>query len=347
MRIMRIKSSSIYAIALQVGVFVYLFLGAAQSVVAQGSLNADYRINGKLVWQAFEPQRQVLQKSSAVVYTDGRSRIKTCYGVVVSADGYILTKASEIEGKSKLTLRIGNELFKNVKLRGIDSQWDVAVLKVEPKMSLTPVVFSNDDDVQQGHWLVSNGSSSRSIRRVRIGIASAITREIKSASSRVILGVMLSEEDDKDMEISEVTPGSGAAKAGVKKGDVVLSAGGIELKERSDLLQAMRGKKPGDKLELKVRRGKKEIKMEVELMPRPGRQRMTRNDQMSNTLSQRRDGFARAIQHDTPLSRSSVGGPLLNLDGECVGMNIARASRVATFAIPARELREIVERMVE
>jgi len=38
---------------------------------------------------------------------------------------------------------------------------------------------------------------------------------------------------------------------------------------------------------------------------------------------------------------------LLNLDGECIGMNIARASRVATFAIPVKELREIIEAMVE
>ena len=44
---------------------------------------------------------------------------------------------------------------------------------------------------------------------------------------------------------------------------------------------------------------------------------MTRNDQMSggeNQLSARRSEFPRVIDHDTPLTKVSVGGPLLNLD---------------------------------
>ena len=80
-------------------------------------------------------------------------------------------------------------------------------------------------------------------------------------------------------------------------------------------------------------------------MPRTGGPKLTRNEQMSGgalSLSKRRDGFPRVIHHDTPLTKESVGGPLLNLEGKCIGMNIARASRVATYAIPVRELREIV-----
>ena len=30
------------------------------------------------------------------------------------------------------------------------------------------------------------------------------------------------------------------------------------------------------------------------------------------------------------------GGPLVNLDGEAIGLNIARAGRVTTYALPAR-----------
>lgn len=319
------------------------------AIAAQGTLPAEQRINGKLVWEAFEPQRQILQKSSAVIYTDGKSHVKAVYGVVVSEQGHVLTKASEIEGETTISIRIDGDLFSDVEVVDRDDQWDVAMLKVKSDRVFTPVVLSENDDVQQGNWVISNGSSSRSLRRVRIGVASAVTREIKSASSGVILGVQLGTEEKESLEIKKVTPKSGADKAGMKPGDVLLSAGDVKLKERADLLKTMKGKKPGDSLQVEVLRGKKKIKLDVELMARPGKARMSRNDQMSggeNSLSKRRDGFSRVLHHDTPLTKSSVGGPVLTLDGVCVGMNIARASRVATFAIPARELREIITRML-
>ena len=327
---------------------VMMIMGGDLSVLAQNVLPSNVRLNGKLVWEAFEPQREVLQSSSAVVYTDKKSHVKSVYGVVVSPDGHVLTKASEIEGAEHLSLRIDKELYKDVEVIGVNPQWDVAMLKVNSNHSFIPVVLSQGSDVGQGHWLISNGSASRSMRRVRLGIVSAVTREIKSAGSEVILGVLLSR--DKDLKVEKITPESGAAKAGLEVGDVLTSADGIELKERADLLKSMQGKKPGDVIEIELLRGEDVKKLEVELMARPGKKMLTRNDQMSggeNSLSKRRDGFPRVIHHDTPLIKSSVGGPLLNLDGECVGMNIARASRVATFAIPSSELREIIDEMVE
>ena len=329
-------------------VILGLNLSAVVSSVAQNVLPSDVRINGKLVWEAFESQREVLQASSAVIYTDQKSHVKSVYGVVVSPEGHVLTKASEVEGADHLSLRIDRELYKDVEVVGVDPQWDVAMLKVNSDHSFVPVQFSQADDVGQGHWLISNGSASRSMRRVRLGIVSAITREIKSAGSEVILGVLLSR--DADLKVEKITPKSGAEKAGLMVGDVLTSSDGVKLKERADLLKSMHGKKPGDVIEIELLRGEDVKTLEVELMARPGKKMVTRNDIMSggaSSLSKRRDGFPRVIHHDTPLVKSSVGGPLLNLDGECVGMNIARASRVATFAIPARELREIIDEMVE
>jgi len=324
-------------------------LAVVSEVKAQNVLPSDVRINGKLTWQAFDSQREILQSSSAVVYTDEKAHIKSGYGVVVGKEGYVLTKASEIDGASHLSLRIDQELFKDVEVVGVDPHWDVAMLKVKADHSFVPVVLSEDDDVEMGHWVISNGSSSRRVRRVRLGIVSAVTREIKSDGNRVVLGVLLSQKKGSGLKLEEVTPKSGAEKGGLKKGDVLLFSDGKKLKSREDLLASIQGKSPGDKIELEVKRGKKTLKMKVELMKRPGKKQITRNDQMGGgeaALSERRDGFSRVIHHDTPLSKSSVGGPLLNLKGECVGMNIARASRVATFAIPARELREIIASMI-
>ncbi|BDS08915.1 hypothetical protein NT6N_39550 [Oceaniferula spumae] len=326
-----------------------LSVAAIQPVVAQNTLPGDLRINGKTVWEAFEPQRQVLQKSSAVIYTDEKSRIMKIYGTVVSEDGYILTKASEIEGASQLSLRIGSELYRDVEVVNVDEQWDVAMLKITPVAPLEPAMLSDSESAQQGSWVISNGSTTRSQRRVKVGIVSAITREIKAPEGRVVMGVQLGEDDEKGLELKKVTPKSGGEKAGLKEGDFIKSVDGEKITKREDLLKLMKDKKDGDKIAVEVDRDGKSMKFDVELSALPaGPQRLSRNDQMSGgdlSLSKRRDAFPRVLHHDTPLIKDRIGGPLLNLDGVCIGMNIARASRVATFAIPARELSEIILRL--
>ena len=41
------------------------------------------------------------------------------------------------------------------------------------------------------------------------------------------------------------------------------------------------------------------------------------------------------LQHDSVLKPSECGGPLVDLDGKVVGINIARAGRTETYAIPS------------
>jgi serine protease Do len=62
--------------------------------------------------------------------------------------------------------------------------------------------------------------------------------------------------------------------------------------------------------------------------------------------SDRRYGFPLVFQHDTPLVPEECGGPVINLDGQVVGMNIARGGRVATYAIPADHLQQLLGEML-
>src|SRR5262249_33204710 len=56
---------------------------------------------------------------------------------------------------------------------------------------------------------------------------------------------------------------------------------------------------------------------------------------MGSKLSDKRTGFPNILQHDTVLAPADCGGPLVDLDGKAVGINIARAGRVESFAIPS------------
>jgi S1-C subfamily serine protease len=61
-------------------------------------------------------------------------------------------------------------------------------------------------------------------------------------------------------------------------------------------------------------------------------------NRMSGPLSPKVNGFPLALQHDIPLEPAQCGGPLLDLDGRFIGINVARAGRVNSLAIPAGKI---------
>lgn len=299
------------------------------------SLESAYRTTGTAVVAAFESQRAVLQTSSAVML-NGRKEI--AYGVVISADGYVLTKASEIAGVSKLSLRIDQQAFPDAEVVAVDDAWDVALVKV-PAAGLVPVVYAPTSAVPQGTWVVANGVTSLKARRAMAGIVSAKIRPIPAGGGN--LGVAL-KEDGEALEIEDLSD-TGAGAAGLKKGDVILAINGRKVANFEEISEALKPHKPGTTVQLTYRRKDVEKTVEVKLEPGP----LTRNDQMSGAFSDRRSGFPRVMQHDIIGDKSIVGGPLLDLDGRCIGMNIARANRAESFAIPVEDLKALAGRLMK
>jgi len=319
-----------------------LAVALAVPATAQQSLETNFRTTGAAVIAAFEPQRAVIQLSSAVIY-DGRKEI--AYGTVITADGYILTKATEIEGVGKLDVRVDEDSFKDAKVVMTDPRWDVALLKVDAT-DLTPVVWAPDSKLARGTWVVVNGVTSRTNRRILAGIISADAREIPPEGGAV-LGVTL-KETKKGLAIEDVSKDSGAEKSGLKKGDIITAIAGGPVKEIEELSKLMGEMKSGTDVKVTVLRDGKETELDVKLSARGDLFReVSRNDQMSGDFSNRRSGFPRIIQHDILGASTTMGGPVLDLEGRAVGMNIARANRAETFAIPVEELRELAEGMVK
>ncbi|MGC4017690.1 MAG: S1C family serine protease [Luteolibacter sp.] len=320
-----------------------LGLGAVVPVLhAAQNLETDLRKNGDVVVAAFEPARQALQTGSAVM-RDGRKDI--AYGTVISADGYILTKASEIQGVSSLGVIIDTAKYEG-RVVSVDPVWDVALVKVEAQ-GLQPVSYSSATDVPQGTWVVANGATSLTRRRALPGIISAKTREIP-ANGGAALGVVMKEKS-KAAEVESVSDRSGAHEAGIQKGDVLVAIDGKKVAKSEEIAAALKDKKAGSVVKVTYRRNGKDETVDVRLAVRSEMydEEKSRNDQMSGEYSRRRTGFPRVIQHDILGRKDSVGGPLLDLDGKCVGMNIARADRAQSFAIPAADLKTLAEKMMK
>ena len=82
------------------------------------------------------------------------------------------------------------------------------------------------------------------------------------------MGVQTELKDGK-VVIDMVVKDSPAEKAGLKKGDTLVKVGTTPLTSTEELPRLLRGKKPGDKVELEVLRDAKTLKIEVVLAKRP------------------------------------------------------------------------------
>ena len=313
------------------------------SLAGQQSLESEYRMTGTAVIAAFDAQRAVLQTSSAVIW-DGRE--PAGYGVVISAQGHILAKASEYLALKTPSITVDRAIFSEVKVLAEDPEWDVVLLKVEAS-DLIPVVYAPTSAVEQGTWVVANGATTRTNRRLLAGIVSAKSREVPAAGGTA-LGVQLRAKS-KVLEIEEISAKSGAKDAGLQKGDVIVAVAGKPVKKIEDIAEALKDRKAGSTVQLTYRRGKQEHTVDIRLAARSEMftDQMNRNDLMSGDFSKRRSGFPRVLQHDILGTRKIVGGPLLDLDGRCLGMNIARANRAESFAIPAEDLKTLAERLLK
>ena len=77
----------------------------------------------------------------------------------------------------------------------------------------------------------------------------------------------------------------------------------------------------------------------------PDNQRAINQNTMSGEISKRRDDFPFALQHDSVLTPEECGGPLVDLDGRVVGLNIARSGRVNSYALPSSLVQSVFERL--
>ena len=106
---------------------------------------------------------------------------------------------------------------------------------------------------------------------------------------------------------------------------------------------------PNDEIKLKIIRADKEQELTAKLSQGPGstdgKSRSDVQNSMGSKLSARRSGFPIILQHDSVLKPTDCGGPLCNLDGQVIGINIARAGRTESYAIPSEAVRPLLEKL--
>ncbi len=92
-----------------------------------------------------------------------------------------------------------------------------------------------------------------------------------SGGRRIVFGVQNEPRAAGGVEITSVTAGSPAARAGIKVGDVLLRMDDAALSAESTLRDALGRKHPGDTVTLLVKRGREELTLRVPLPAQEGR----------------------------------------------------------------------------
>lgn len=78
-------------------------------------------------------------------------------GVIISADGYIVTNNHVVDGATKLKVKLNDGRTFDAKLVGKDSATDIALLKIEAK-ELPTLAFGSSDALRLGEWVLAIGS---------------------------------------------------------------------------------------------------------------------------------------------------------------------------------------------
>jgi serine protease Do len=160
-----------------------------------GSIEALVRTVDPTVVQIFmtglTPAEGVVPGQSELVTTQRASGS----GVIVDANGYVMTNAHVVRGASRIRVEIpmqpsGQSLLTrrsrivNAKLIGMDDETDLAVLKIEAT-GLRPLAFGDSDALKAGQMVLAFGSPLGLHNSVSLGIVSAIARQLEPDSPMV------------------------------------------------------------------------------------------------------------------------------------------------------------------
>jgi S1-C subfamily serine protease len=256
-----------------------------------------------------------------------------CTATIVGAEGYLLTKASEVPDLGKATVRLADGRTAPLREVHRDVRLDLVLAQAVGLTGLQAVSFGAAKPLALGQWLCSTADVGK---EPRIGIVSAQRRRIPGTGAA--LGIRMDEKTPKEVKgvrIIGIASESPAEIAGLQENDVLLNIAGVAVAQYRRVHELVNKRQPGEVIEVRYLRKDKEETCRVRLASRTKvLQNWEGEDFANGGISLRSDNFPEVLQHDIPLYPADMGGPVATLEGKVVGINIARVDRVTTFALP-------------
>lgn len=301
------------------------------------AIDTQRHLANKLGPELLAPARQ----ATVDVLVDGQV---TILGTIVDPNGIVLTKRSEIMthrgsplGKLSCRLFDGEEVSSKVIANSYED--DVALLQL-PKRGLTSAPLSPHEEPRRGVIVVvpvpGQDLSETGVLSVNHPL------KIEPGLGHLTLAVEMKEAGltitnaPGDPDFTKLMMGS------IKEGDVITHVDGeVTLDLATYEKQTKNTFIAGEFVMLSVRRNgaTSQVAMPVDSGSIAAHSYAD--------VSLRQTGFPAVLIHDTIVGGRQCGGPVVDLDGRVVGVNIARFHRCSTFAIPQQEIRRLVHKLLK
>lgn len=109
-------------------------------------------------------------------------------GVIISADGYIVTNNHVIDGAERLEVTLNDNRTFNATVIGNDPTTDLALVKIDAT-DLPVIPMGDSDALKVGEWVLAVGNPFGLTSTVTTGIVSAKARSISSATNGRAMGI--------------------------------------------------------------------------------------------------------------------------------------------------------------
>ncbi|HCS52457.1 PDZ domain-containing protein [Rubinisphaera sp.] len=315
-------------------------------VLAEEALDSSYSRHGEQLKLAF---RDIVAQAPHLAIEIEINESIAIPGTLIDAKrGICVTKASSLEEyvseADMFRCHLPGDRWVAANFLGYDKAQDMIFISCKRPSKLNLPEVKTAEELQAGQWVVSLKYAEE--LPMGIGVLGALPREILSSEGYVGLTVDQSEEG---LMVKDVYANSGASRAGLKSGDIILSEANKPLQKRNRLSKLFAEYEPGDWFTLNALRDGELMSFDV----RVGTSwdsvidRQAMMNRFGSDVSARRSGFRSVLQHDTLLHPDHCGGPIINLEGELVGINIARAGRTDTLAVPIEDVLAKMKELLE
>ncbi len=259
---------------------------------------------------------------------------RRCLGTIVSNEGHVLTKASELYGRISCRLADGRVLPANVV--NVSREHDLALLRIEAT-ALPQIRWSGRQQIPVGSFV----GAMRYQEPPVVGVVALPTHNVPRAAGYLVVGEV---KDGKGgVEVTELRglweyPGDiRKGKEGpLRKGDVIRHVEGHLTPDLKTFEAVTKHEGPswevpfviaGDPIRVGVKRDGKDLELQYPLLS-------AILDPQGRT-SLRKCAFPAVFDADTIITRNTCGGPLVDRSGEVVGITIALPTPYRVYVIPA------------
>ena len=300
---------------------------------------SPHTTNNASVKSAFKEAISDASAASVTILSDGEP---AAIGVVLDREGHIVTKASDLLGE--LVCETGNGDEYPATLVGSDIAHDLAVLKVAAD-GLNPAAWRTGEVPVPGSLIASVAPEDELLS---VGVISSGPRRIggpaEAEDRRGWLGVGLG-EGANGLGVTNVTRDSAAMKAGIERGDRIVRIDDIAMRDFQHIADVIGANPPGRTITIVVEREDEELELSAKLGKAHTRP-LPQDHWGGGPFSARRTGFPTVLPHDSVIHPTECGSPIVDTDGKIVGINIARALRVTTYAVPADVVLEVSKKLL-